>query len=225
MPPKPRPPGDLREACLQAAQSAIAEHGVEALSLRDVARRLNVSHQAPYKHFANRDQLLAEIIRRCFERFANRLREALVSDEPRGILKSMGERYLAFALEHPLEYRLMFGTPWPSVADHPDLLRDARAAFDVLRQGLRPLYAGHSDAPVRVDRDAMFVWSTMHGLASILQSNAVAHLGMDDAALDEAARHVMKTIDDLLQTRSPADGPPRVQPGRSRSLRAPTARP
>jgi AcrR family transcriptional regulator len=60
----------LRDACIVAAREAIAEHGIEQLSLRDVARRLGVSHQAPYKHYPSRDHLLAEVMRRCFEGFA-----------------------------------------------------------------------------------------------------------------------------------------------------------
>ena len=60
----------LKAACLKAAREAIAEHGLEQLSLREVARRLGVSHQAPYKHFPSRDHLLAEVIRQCFEDFA-----------------------------------------------------------------------------------------------------------------------------------------------------------
>ena len=63
----------LKEACVQAAREVIAEHGVESLSMRDVARKLNISHQAPYRHFESRDHLLAEIMRRCFADFAQHL--------------------------------------------------------------------------------------------------------------------------------------------------------
>jgi AcrR family transcriptional regulator len=59
----------LKEACVQAAREVIAERGVENLSMRDVARKLSVSHQAPYRHFESRDHLLAEIMRRCFVDF------------------------------------------------------------------------------------------------------------------------------------------------------------
>ena len=63
----PTGPLPLKEACLRAAREAIAEQGVEQLSLREVARRLGVSHQAPYRHFPSRDHLLAEVMRRCFQ--------------------------------------------------------------------------------------------------------------------------------------------------------------
>ncbi len=58
----PDKPADLKEACIQAAREVIAEQGVESLSMRDVSRKLGVSHQAPYRHFPSRDHLLAEIM-------------------------------------------------------------------------------------------------------------------------------------------------------------------
>ena len=71
----------LREACLTEALDAIREKGVEALSLRDVARRLKVSHQAPYKHFSSKDHLLAEVISRCLRDFADHLKRSGHGDE------------------------------------------------------------------------------------------------------------------------------------------------
>lgn len=189
---------NLREACVQAAHAVIAEQGVEGLSLRDVARRLGVSHQAPYKHFPSRDHLLAEVIRRCFERFAAALNGRVRHTDPLQDMHSLGSDYLSFALGQPLEYRLMFGTPWPSVADHPDLQRDARRAFDVLREALAPLYAGTGARADKGDADALFVWSSMHGLATILQSNAMQHLGLSSQLLEGAASHVMQMVDVAL---------------------------
>jgi AcrR family transcriptional regulator len=191
------PPQDLREACVTAAHLVIAEHGIEALSSRDVARRLGVSHQAPYKHYPSRDHLLAEVIRRCFQQFAQALNDRPRTPDPMGAMRGMCKAYLRYALSHPLEYRLMFGTPWPGAADHPDLLRDARLAFDVLREGLAQLH-GIRVANERVDRDAMFVWSTMHGLATILQCNAMQHLEMKGGTLEAAPAHVMQMIDTAL---------------------------
>lgn len=188
----------LREACVQAAHAVIAEQGVEGLSLRDVARRLGVSHQAPYKHYPSRDHLLAEVIRRCFERFAAALNARVRHAHPLQDMHSLGSDYLRFALGQPLEYRLMFGTPWPSVADHPDLQRDARRAFDVLREALAPMYAGTGASSDKVDADALFVWSSMHGLATILQSNAMQHLTLSPQVLEGAASHVMRMVDVAL---------------------------
>ena len=94
----------------------------------------------------------------------------------------------------------MFGTPWPGVDAHPDVARDSRYAFDVLREVLGRRQAAHGAAvdPAALDLDAMFVWSAMHGLAGILQSDAMAHLGLDAQACKEVPAHVMAMVDRAL---------------------------
>ena len=137
MPPKKNKTFDLKEACVQAAREVIAEQGVEGLSMRDVARKLGISHQAPYRHFESRDHLLAEIMRRCFVDFADHLDHRAGSENTEEDLCSMGHAYLDYAQKKPLEYRLMFGTPWPEPAQHPELIENAVHAFDILRNNLR----------------------------------------------------------------------------------------
>ncbi len=139
---------DLKEACIQAAREVIAEQGIEGLSLRDVARKLGVSHQAPYRHYPSRDHLLAAIMQRCFEDFANYLDQASQAHTSDALL-SMGEAYMRYAAQHPLEYRLMFGTPWPEPAAHPELVRHAVHAFDLLRSHLLQHLQQRASAPAR----------------------------------------------------------------------------
>ena len=153
----------LKEACVQAAREVIAEHGVESLSMRDVARKLDISHQAPYRHFESRDHLLAEIMRRCFAEFAQHLDDRPRTGNPAADLESMGHAYLRYARMKPLEYRLMFGTPWPEPAQHPALVRHAVHAFNLLRDSLRALHGGQPEDHAQADRQAMFIWSTLHG--------------------------------------------------------------
>lgn len=187
-------PADLREACVLAAQAMIAEQGIEALSLRDVARRLGVSHQAPYKHFASRDHLLAEVLRRCFQRFAADLDAREHFDDPQRDLASLGQQYLRHARLRPLEYRLMFSMPWPAAVDHPDLARDAVHAFDILRQVLRRLHGDGAAAQARVELDALYIWSTMHGLAGVMDGNCIGHLGLPAGRMEQAVAHAMARV-------------------------------
>ena len=191
---RPEEPVDLKEACVLAAREVIAERGVEQLSLRDVARRLGVSHQAPYKHFASRDHLLAEVIRRCFDSFATHLDTRPPEPAAPADLAALGRRYLDYAAAHPLEYRLMFGTPWPQPAADAGLVQSAAHAFDVLRAVLRRLHGAGASQRATVDLDALFIWSTMHGLASIMQANVVQHLALAPEVGDEAGRHVMHML-------------------------------
>ena len=194
MPKKVATPQNLKEACVRAAREVIAERGVEQLSLRDVARRLAVSHQAPYKHFASRDHLLAEVIRRCFESFARYLDARPSNLDPHADLATLGKRYLQYASLHPLEYRLMFGTPWPDPAVHPDLVKDAVHAFDVLRDVLRRVHGTGADRRAAVDLDAMFIWSNMHGLASLTQSQVVPYLNLAPKVSASVATHLMQMM-------------------------------
>jgi AcrR family transcriptional regulator len=190
----PAPPLDLRDACIVAAREVIAERGVEQLSLREVARKLGVSHQAPYRHYPSRDHLLAEVMRRCFEHFAQFLDAREYCDDPSQDLASLGTQYLLFAGQHPLEYRLMFGTPWPEPAMQPALVRDATHAFDVLRSVLRRLHGTGDDAQALVDLDAMTIWSMVHGLAGVMSGPCLDQLGLSPATLAQAVPHAMQRL-------------------------------
>jgi AcrR family transcriptional regulator len=188
---KKEDPIDLKEACVRAAREVIAEKGVEQLSLRDVARRLGVSHQAPYKHYASRDHLLAEVIGRCFESFAAYLDGRPVNTEADADLAALGRRYLEYAGANPLEYRLMFGTPWPEPAVHAGLVKDAVHAFDVLRSVLRRVHGADAAQRATVDLDALFIWSNLHGLASIMQANVMEYLKLAPKVSTKASEHIM----------------------------------
>ena len=190
---------ELKEACIQAAREVIAEQGVEGLSMRDVARRLEISHQAPYRHFPSRDHLLVEIMRRCFEDFAQFIDEKSKSrtdDELRG----MGEAYLTYAALKPLEYRLMFGTPWPEPAAHPDLVKHAVHAFDVLRKNLLKKHGKKSHAKNQAELEAIFIWSALHGLASIEQSNVMQHLVLSKGVQKQSKDFMMLMIKSALES-------------------------
>lgn len=192
---------DLKEACIQAAREVIADAGVESLSMRDVARKLDISHQAPYRHFASRDHLLAEIMRRCFVDFAaflDRHAKADTANELRG----MGEAYMTYAALKPLEYRLMFGTPWPEPATHPELVKHAVHAFDLLRQNLIKNHCNNPSGRKLAELEALFIWSALHGLASIEQSNVMQHLVLSEGVQNEAKDFMLHMIGAALQSGS-----------------------
>lgn len=199
----PAPKVALNEACVRAAREVIAEKGVESLSMRDVARKLGVSHQAPYRHFASRDHLLAEIMRRCFTDFATFLDERGNHEDLDQDLGAMGIRYLEYAQLKPLEYRLMFGTPWPEPADHPALVQGAVHAFDVLRKLLVRKHAGRKDRDSRADLDALFIWSTLHGMASIRHADVMRHLVLSPGVAENFRDDVMQKMGQALIVPSP----------------------
>jgi AcrR family transcriptional regulator len=189
-------PEDLREACVKEALAIIANGGIDSLSLRDVARRLGVSHQAPYKHFPSRDHILAEVVGRAYASFATYLEKRSRSDDPYTDLGNLGRSYLDYARKHPLHYQLMFGTPLPNSAEHPEMMVKAEHAFATLRETIArlPHYTSQGD----VDLDALFAWSAVHGLASIMQTRATQKLGLRKATITEATAHTLGRIADAL---------------------------
>ncbi|WP_428672676.1 TetR/AcrR family transcriptional regulator [Reyranella sp.] len=201
----------LRDACIDEALAIIEKQGVEALSLREVARRLGVSHQAPYKHFPSRDHILAELVARAFAAFAAHLDARPPNDDPRADLAALGRAYLDYASHHPLQYRLMFGTPLPNPGAHPDMMRNARHAFAVLQAvlGRRPSVPGKGASYDEVNLDALFVWSAVHGIASMMQTNAISTLGLSREVLAASPLHSMSRIRAALEGEPAAMRKPR----------------
>lgn len=198
-PPTPTPADEalpLREACLRAAREAIAEHGVEHLSLRDVARRLNVSHQAPYKHFPSRDHLLAEVMRRCFECLMQALQASPPLATPQAEVRRLGAIYLDFALARPAEYRLMFNAPWPALPEELEagLRADARQPLDLLRAQLARLHGQGAAARKKVDLDALAIWCTLHGLATISQGHVTERMALAPGVQGALDAHVLDAL-------------------------------
>lgn len=149
--------GDLRTGLLRSAAKILEAQGVNELSLREAARRAGVSHNAPYRHFADRDALLAAL---AAEGFAQ-LGAALEASGAQGA-RARGEAYVRFALEHPQRFRLMFGGTLRLDA-HPALREAASQTYAGLMRAFEPL-AGREGAPIA----AAAAWSLVHGLAQLL---------------------------------------------------------
>lgn len=191
-----KPKLDLKEACVVAARQVIAEEGLEKLSLREVARKLGVSHQAPYRHYENRDTLLIEVLRRCFMEFGHHLSNRPKAESPAHDLQLLGDQFMSFNSERPLEYRLLYSTVWPSnYAQHEDLLSASQYPFEVLKEVLQNLYQTRPDKLRQVEADALFVWMSAHGIASLSQSDALASIQLNKPLVPdmvEHAKHMLK---------------------------------
>lgn len=175
--------GDLREALLKVGEDLLQEAGPEGLSLREAARRVGVSHNAPYKHFPSREAMLAALAVRGFETLAARIREADADDG--GIARGMA--YVGFALDHPDQFRLMF-----SGAIDRDSFPELRAAAAA---GLAELgdFANRTYGADALDAATLSAWAFVHGLAQLMIDNQVPG-AFTDTGKRAAARRALSAM-------------------------------
>lgn len=161
--------GNLREALIKAALDLIAEKGIAGATFAEAARRAGVSPAAPYRHFRDRDELLAAVAAAGFERFAGALEAGWNggAPTPQEAYERMGRAYLAFARENPSDYVAMFESGLPADA-HPALAQASQRAFGVLREAADVLVAS-MPAPGRPPAlmVALHTWALAHGVASL----------------------------------------------------------
>ena len=182
--PAPRPyhHGALRAALLEAAEAELAERGIEAFSLRGVAKRAGVSHAAPAHHFGDAAGLLTALAAEGFARFlaTQRAREAEAPPGQPDRLVAAGLGYIEFATAHPALFRLMFASERPDFAA-PPLSEAASAAYGHLIENVAELRGvPHDAAALERDpaamADAAAAWAVVHGLADLLQAGRMTFL-------------------------------------------------
>jgi AcrR family transcriptional regulator len=182
--------GNLKEALLQAALDLIAQKGPGGFTFAEAARSAGVSPAAPYRHFRDRDELLASIAERGFNQFEAALNAAWDDGRPDTptAFERLGRAYLQFARDEPASYSAMFESGLP-VDDYPALNAAGERAFMVIRGAAERLAAltppGVSRPPAMMM--ALHIWSMSHGIASLF------------ARGDGARRKLPMTPEDLLE--------------------------
>jgi AcrR family transcriptional regulator len=158
--------GDLRNTLIATALEMLLEEGAAALSLRGLAKRAGVSHNAPYQHFTDKEALMAAIAEQGFRILAGHIdssQEALGGWDSQTRLIAAGQSYVRFAIEHPGHLQVMFG-PLAS-SQYPTLAQAAHAALERL---IAIAAQGQASGEIRVDASeaAMTIWMLVHGLSS-----------------------------------------------------------
>jgi AcrR family transcriptional regulator len=172
--------GDLRRALLDDACEILEAEGPEGLSLRSVAARSGVSHNAPYRHFRDRSALLSAVAERGFQDLTEKMMLAAGDQEP---LSQIAEAYLTFAKARPQMYRLMFASEAVRAAPGPDpqLRATSKLTFDAVRAAVNESLREHH---INSDGVAAMVWAPLHGLALLLIENRILPW-MRDGVTDE----------------------------------------
>ena len=162
--------GNLRAELLETAIEQLREHSVEALSLRALARAVGVSQTAPYRHFADKNDLLAAMATRGYRELLGRLRAAGQSadDCPRAQLLAFAHAYVEYAATHPQLFKLMFGPAVQPSSRFPELREASRDTFqlvqDIIQDGVqRGIFRQADDIPYLTN----VAWASIYGLAIV----------------------------------------------------------
>lgn len=191
--------GDLNRALLDAAIALHAEVGFEKLSLREVARRIGVSHAAPAHHFKDKAGLLTAIAAEGFELMTEQLEAAAAAPAPEGKsdLFSLGFIYVGFAENHPAHFDAMFQTVLIN-KDDARYLEASQAAYAALRHQVHAL----QESGWRPDADptelTSATWALVHGLSQ-LRGTAIFDALHGDINVDDVMR-IAATLTEPLPT-------------------------
>ena len=168
--PKPYHHGDLYQEILCAACELLEENNIASLSLRAVAKKVGVSHTAPYRHFKDKESLLAGIAKLGYDELAKQMQDAVKfhPDDPVGQMQEAGHRYVQLALNSPQCTQLMFGGILPCDDTYPALRASGDMAFDGLKSIIEE---GQSNGVFKqgdVEELALAAWAGIHGLTLLL---------------------------------------------------------
>jgi len=162
--------GDLPQQAHQQALDILRTQGDTAISLRAIAKRIGVSAPALYRHFADRESLLAELAITGFRLLRDRLRNRLSQvdqADPRHALLHIGLAYVAFAEDEPNLYRLMFGGRLLPKGAHPQLDEAGLQAFRVLEETVENGQRVGYLKPLPLPLMTATAWSLVHGLSEL----------------------------------------------------------
>ena len=185
---------DVRASILQASISLMNEGGLGALSMREVARRAGVSHQAPYHYFTDREAILAELAGDGFDRLYDYMVSAigLARNARAEKNRALGEAYIRFALNNPEVFRLMFRVEMCDLTRYPVAKAKADRCFQLVADTLG---AGTASATDKTSPDLVPViaaWSAAHGLATLMLEGKLGDAFGDTMdQREEAARRIL----------------------------------
>lgn len=195
--------GDLRGALVRAGLMILREQGAHRLSLREAARIAGVSQAAPYRHFANKEALIAAIAQEGYAMLAQAIRNVVQTyrNNTEEQFHQTALVYLALALEHTDHFRLMyFSVPPLQVSKHPDLERVSLQVFkefiSIVQRCQRERILRNGD----VSQLAVVAWAGIHGLVSLIVNQKLEFMNIKSEQLHLLMRATTRNLIDGLKS-------------------------
>lgn len=193
--------GNLRHALIVAGAELIEAKGVAEISLRAVAKQAGVSHSAPYRHFKDKNALLAGITEVGFSQLDEAMKQAVIDNPqaPREQLIAAGVAYIDLAIRYKQMHNLMFGGSWQFCDNSDKLKQVSNSAFEglvkIIKNGQQLELYKKGDAEVL----ALTAWSLVHGYAMLASTGQLSHLAESDEKILALAKMVeLNLINGLL---------------------------
>lgn len=194
--------GDLRRALLDATLALVDEHGIDGFTLREVARRAGVSHNAPYHHFPDKRALVAGLAEESYEQLrAEMVKASRGTHDALATLRAIGLAYVRFAVRHPSRFRVMNRPELRS----PGRVTPVEAAGERTERPVLEAIAAGQAAGLLVGGDvaaiALTAWAAVHGLAALVVDGPLRHRFRSLRAAERAAVQVIDGLVDGLRRR------------------------
>lgn len=205
--------GDLPRALVAAARQLLEGQGLKHVTLRAACESIGVSVAAPYRHFGNREDLLAAVLAEAFNELELATQQAWASEkDPSRALVQLGVAYVRFASEHPNTYRAMFGGALDKQA-YPALHAAGLRTLGVLQHAVRAWLVA-TDAGKGLQRDAdeatvsLVAWSMAHGISTLTLDGVLeASIGGSRELAEGLFTRVVDAL--TLERQTPGNGKPR----------------
>lgn len=173
--------GDLKNALIKAGVEILSKEGIEGLSLRKVAQRAGVSHNAPYSHFPDKQSLIAAISTEGFKQLYEELGLAISAHptEPKKQLQEGAQRYVQFAMNNTDTFKIMFSGVLEKEKEYPAFVEISHKTFDRVVEIVRACQDAGILRPSPAEIMAVAVWGQVHGILALRLEGQISHTVLD----------------------------------------------
>lgn len=197
--------GDLKSTLIAAAIKLLKTQASDDLSLRELAREAGVSQAAPYRHFANKEELIAAIMKEGFDLQTRYMIESTEKhkDNPQEMFYQCGLSYFRMGLKHPQHFKLMFGSKVIPDECYPELQMSASGTFVTLRKTITHIQKLGVIGPGDPYHKSMNCWAVVHGFTTLYVEGRLEWLGVHSGNAENALRALLSQY--LVGSKQPMD--------------------